>query len=355
EIMQLFTIGIVQLHPDGTLKLDPTGTAIPTYDQKTITEMAKVFTGWGYSSTTANPSFQGATANYLRPMQMYQAFHDVSVKTLVGGKILPANQTGTQDLKDALDTLFLHPNTGPFLARQLIQRLVTSNPSPGYVYRVARSFENNGAGVRGDLGAVVRAILLDYEARSATVADSASFGKLREPVLRVTGLLRSLNGGSNSGRVPLLSGNTDFSLAQTPLRAPTVFNFYEPNYVQPGTLATSGLFAPEYQILNDTTAMTVPNFLWTYLYNNRAVVTDTDNQTVGIRFDATMLALANTPQALVDQINLTLASGSLPKATTDRIVTAITAMPNATDANRLERVRSTVYLTLISPNGAIQK
>lgn len=355
EIMQLFTIGIVQLHPDGTLKLDPTGTAIPTYDQKTITEMAKVFTGWGYSSTAANPSFRGATANYLRPMQMYPEFHDISAKTIVGGVVLPANQTGVQDLKDALDTLFLHPNTGPFLARQLIQRMVTSNPSPGYIYRVARAFDDNGAGVRGDLGAVVRAVLLDYEARSATVAESASFGKLREPVLRVTGLLRSLRGGSNSGRVPLFSGNTDSSLAQTPLRAPTVFNFYEPNYVQPGTLASAGLFAPEYQILNDTTAMTVPNLLWTYLYSNRAVESDTDNQTLGIRFDASMLSLANTPQALADYMNLTLASGSLPKATTDRIVTAVSAMPATSEANRRERVRSTAYLTLISPNGAIQK
>ncbi|HRE08104.1 MAG TPA: DUF1800 family protein [Opitutaceae bacterium] len=355
EVMQLFSIGIDQLHPDGTLKLDPTGAPIPTYDQRTITEMAKVFTGWGYASTSTNPSFQGAAANYLRPMQMYQAFHDVGTKTIVGGRILPANQTGNRDLADALDTLFQHPNTGPFISRQLIQRLVTSNPSPGYIYRVAQAFDNNGAGVRGDLGAVVRAILLDYEARSATVAESASFGKLREPVLRVTGLLRSLNGGSNSGRVALLSGNTDFSLAQTPLRAPTVFNFFEPNYVQPGSLASAGLFAPEYQILNDTTAMTVPNFLWTYLYNNRAAATDTDNQTVGIRFDAATLALAATPQALVDQMNLTLASGSMPKATTDRIVAAITAMPAATDANRLERVRSAIYLTLISPNGAIQK
>jgi len=355
EVMQLFSIGINQVHPDGTLKLDPTGAAIPTYDQRTITEMAKVFTGWAYSSTATNPSFRGAAANYIRPMKMYPDFHDISTKTIVGGRVLPANQTGEQDLKDALDTLFQHSNTGPFVARQLIQRLVTSNPSPGYVYRVAEAFANNGSGVRGDLGAVTRAVLMDYEARSTSLADSASFGKLREPVIRVTNLLRSLDGGSNSGRVPLLSGNTDINLAQTPLRAPTVFNFYEPDYVQPGVLASAGLLAPEYQILNATTAMTVPNLLWNQLYGNRPAATDTDNQTVGIRFDAATLALANTPQALVDQVNLMFAHGSLPKASTDRIVGAIAAMPAVNDANRLERVRSAVYLTISSPNGAIQK
>jgi len=355
EVMQLFTIGINQLHPDGTLKLDPTGAPIPTYDQRIIAEVAKVFTGWSYSSTATNPNFRAGTANYLRPMQMYPAFHDVSAKTIVGGRVLPANQTGEADLKDTLDTLFQHPNTGPLIARQLIQRLVTSNPSPGYIYRVAQRFDNNGNGVRGDLGAVVREILLDYEARSPSLAESASFGKLREPVIRVTALLRGLGGGSNSNRLPLLSRETDFNLAQTPLRAPTVFNFFEPNYVQPGLLAQAGLFAPEYQILNDTTAMTVPNYLWTQLYANRAAVTDTDNQTVGVRFDAAMLALAATPQALVDQMNLTLAAGLLPKASTDRIVAAISAMPSTSDANRIERVRSSAYLTLVSPHGAIQK
>jgi uncharacterized protein (DUF1800 family) len=205
------------------------------------------------------------------------------------------------------------------------------------------------------MGAVVRAILMDYEARSPQMLESASFGKLREPVLRTTALLRALGAGSNSGRVPYLAGQTDASLAQTPLRAPTVFNFFEPGYVQPGLLAGAGLYAPEYQILTDTTAMTVPNFLWNQIYANRAVATDTDNQTVGVRFDAAMLTLANTPAALVDRLSLNLAAGALPKATTDRIVQAITAMPATNDATRLERVRSAAYLIVSSPAGAIQK
>ncbi len=355
EVMQLFTIGINQLHPDGSLKLDPTGAPIPTYDQKTISEVAKVFTGWSYASTAATPNFMGGAANYLRPMQAYAAFHDVAPKTIVGGRVLPANQTAQKDLADTLDTLVQHPNTGVFISRQLIQRLVTSNPSPGYVYRVGQVFANNGNGIRGDMGAVVRAVLTDYEARSPQMIESASFGKLREPVLRATAVVRALGAGSNSGRIPYLAGQTDASLAQTPLRAPTVFNFFEPDYVQPGLLAGAGLYAPEYQILNDTTAMTVPNFLWNQIYATRAVATDTDNQTVGARFDAAMLTLANTPAALVDRLALSLASGSLPKATSDRIVQAITAMPATSDATRLERVRSAAYLIVSSPAGAIQK
>jgi uncharacterized protein (DUF1800 family) len=355
EVMQLFSVGTTLVHPDGSLKLDPSGAQIPTYDQRIITETAKVFTGWGYASTSTNPSFTGSAANYLRRMQMYPAFHDLTAKEIIGGRRLPAGQDGAKDLSDTLDTLFQHPNTGPFISRQLIQRLVTSNPSPGYVYRVAQTFENNGAGVRGDLGAVVRAVLMDYEARSAAVASSASFGKLREPVLRVTGLLRPLAGASNSGRVPFTSGTTDAALSQTPLRAPTVFNFFEPSYVQPGKLAEGGLFAPEFQILNDTTALTIPNFLRTYLYNNRGAATDTDNQTVGFSFDPALVALASNPAALVERVNLTFVGGTLPTATAARITTAITAMPTASDADRLERLRSAIYLTIVAPQGAIQK
>ncbi len=155
EVMQLFTIGLNELQPDGTLKLAPTGLPIPTYTQDTIVQTAKIFTGWSFYSNAATPNFRGGTADYISPMMLYPAFHEDAQKTIVGNKIIPANQGGAKDLKDTLDTLSDHPNTGPFICRQLIQRLVTSNPSPGYVYRVAQVFANNGAGVRGDLGAVV--------------------------------------------------------------------------------------------------------------------------------------------------------------------------------------------------------
>ena len=363
EVMQLFTIGLVQLQPDGTLKLDALGVPIPTYDNRTIAEMAKIFTGWAFYSANPVPNFRAEPTNYLQPMMLYPAFHEDSAKTIVGGVTIPAGQGGVKDLKDALDTLFNHPNTAPFISRQLIQRLVTANPSPGYIYRVAQAFANNGSGVRGDLAAVVRAVLMDYEARSAAVAATASFGKLKEPVLRSTAILRAFNGGANNGRLGFF--NPESNLGQAPLRAPTVFNFYEPNFVQPGLLASAGLVAPEYQILTDTTAISLPNQLWNFIYATRSGMPGTTTTlnpaeaTLGVLLDNNLLALARTPQALVDYANLVLAAGGIPKAVTDRFVAAITAMPNSTTttfgATELERVRSAIYLTVSVPQGAIQK
>ena len=322
-----------------------------------------MFTGWAFASDTTNVNnFRGAGANYLAPMVLFPTFHEDGPKTIFNGIQIPANQGGAKDLKDMLDALVNHANTGPFISRQLIQRLITSNPSPGYVYRVAQTFADDGTGTRGNLGAVVRAILTDYEARSGAVAATASFGKLKEPLLRATALLRSLGGESNLGRyanAPFhTSINTENTLGQAPLHAPTVFNFFEPNYVQPGPLAASGLYAPEYQILNDTTAISQPNQLWNFIYSNRST-TNTIELTVGLQL-ASLLPLARTPAALVDQANLLLAAGSLPKSVTDRFVTAITAMPNGTGptlttAQDIERVRSALYLTISVPQGAIQK
>jgi len=356
EVMQLFSVGLNQLHPDGSLVLDSAGAPIPVYDQQTIAETAKVFTGWGFASTATNPSFFGAAKNYAQPMQLYPNYHDNSSKTILGGRILPANQGGVLDLRDTLDTLFNHPNTGPFICRQLIQRLVTSNPSPGYIYRVAQVFANNGAGVRGDLGTVVRAILLDHEARSSTKAGAVDFGKLREPLLRATSLLRSLGGDSNSGRIPISASNTDNSLAQTALNSPTVFNFYIPSYIQAGALARSGLVAPEFQILTDTTAISTPNFLRSYIYASRPTATNAASQTVGLLPDAATLALTATPRVLVDRLNLLLAGGSMGLRDVNLLTAAIERMPAATsDSNRLERFRSAVYLMLVAPMGAVQK
>ncbi len=359
EVMQLFTVGLNELHPDGTLRLDPTGRPIPTYQQETIVQTAKVFTGWSYANFTSNSTgnanlFRSGTANYIDPMMLWPAFHDDTAKTIIGGRVLPPGQGGIADLKDTLDTLFEHPNTGPFIARRLIQRLVTSNPSPAYIYRVAQAFANNGAGVRGDLGAVVRAILLDYEARSPAVAASAAFGKLKEPLLRATALLRAFDGRSNSGRFAI--PNPESTLAQAALRAPTVFNFFEPDFVLPGAIASAGLHAPEYQILNDTTALTQPNFYYSLTYFNRST-TDLNQQTVGLSLNP-WLPLAANPRALAEALNLVLAAGGLPPAALERVVSAVSALPVSTGtntSNNLERVRTAIYLTLTSPAAAIQK
>jgi uncharacterized protein (DUF1800 family) len=347
EIMQLFTIGLNELQPDGTPKLDPAGLPIPTYTQTTISETAKVFTGWAFYSADANPNFRAGAADYVRPMILYPAFHEDGAKTIVQGVQLPANQGGLKDLKDVLDTLFNHPNTGPFISRQLIQRLVTSNPSPGYVYRVAKVFADNGSGLRGDLGAVVRAILLDYEARTPSVADTAGFGKLKEPILRVTALLRAFDGASGDGRFIANSlANTERPLIQAALRAPTVFNFFEPEYVEPGLLAAAGLYAPEFQIHNDTTAISVPNYLYSFIYATRSTTN------IGLTFDS-YLTLAKQPGPLVDALNPLLSAGTIPTLMRDRIVTALNALPAST--SDLERVRAAVYLVVSSPEASVQK
>ena len=355
EVMQLFTIGLNELQPDGTLKLDVNGQPIPTYTQDTIVQMAKVFTGWGYYQST-NPTFTGGgglSENYLNPMVLYPAFHDDTVKTIVTGKVLPATQGGAKDLQDTLDTLFNHPNTAPFISRQLIQRLVTSNPSPGYIYRVASVFANNGAGVRGDLGAVVRAILTDYEARSSTLLNTVGHGKAKEPLLRATALLRAYGGATTTtpgGRYTAGSGfslsNPESSLAQAAGRANTVFNFYEPDYIYPGVIASAGLYAPEFQIFNDTTAISAPNYLYGIIYSTPTATS------VGLTL-TDLLPLAKAPQQLVDYMNLIFCGGTMSPADTNLIVSAITRMPSSTAD--LEKVRSALYLVVTSPEGSVQK
>lgn len=352
EIMQLFTIGLNQLHPDGTLKLDPSGRPIPTYNQTIIAEMAKVFTGWAfYTLPGQTQNFRGGRTNnssWVTPMELYPAFHEDGAKAIFDNIVIPPNQGGAKDLADVLDALVAHPNTGPFIARQLIQRLVTSNPSPGYVYRVARAFADNGGGVRGDLGAVVRAILLDYEARSPEVADNLTFGKLKEPLLRTTALLRAFNARTNTGRLPINNANAQIS--QSALSAPTVFNFFEPAYVHPGALASAGLYAPEFQILTDTTAITLTNYLYGYIYATRP--TAATSNTVYLDYTS-FLPLATQPANLVGQLNLLLAAGSMPATARDRIVAGLNALPSNTAA--LDRVRAAIYLTVSTPQGAIQK
>jgi uncharacterized protein (DUF1800 family) len=351
--------------------------------------MAKVFTGWSYFGTTNFRSGGSSVDSFTRPMILFPAFHDDGIKNLapVLATPIPAAQGGVRDLQLTLDALFTHPNTAPFISKQLIQRLVTSNPSPAYVYRVAQRFVNNGSGTRGDLGAVIRAILTDHEARSPVVAANPSYGKLKEPILRLTGLLRSFNASSTSGRflgyrntvdgVPITSAtprpataaqitqtpfvatrfdNVQTSLAQAAMRSPTVFNFYRPDYVLPGPLATAGLVAPEFEITDDNFAISVPNALRNYV--NAAIPTTAGVPSAAapyvvipdFSFEQTLVV---TPAALVDHLNLILASGSLTSATCTRITTALTALPTATST--IDRVRAAVLLVLTSPGAAIQK
>ena len=271
EIMQLFSIGLWELETDGTRKVFPTGhphagQPIPTYSNADITELARVFTGltW-YDSIGFNPS-NLVNGDRLHPMVIWDDYHDCDAKTLLGGLSLPARtpspgNTGTAgaaDIDAAVTNLFNHPNVGPFIGLRLIQRFVTSNPSSTYIGRVAAKFNNNGSGVRGDLKAVIKQILMDPEARDPAMMESPTFGKLREPFLRVVNLARGFNAASTSGHYPLDQFNLDH--LQDPQNSPSVFNFFLPGHSPPGPVTQMGLVAPEFQILNASSAITGANY-----------------------------------------------------------------------------------------------
>lgn len=344
EVMQLFTIGLNELQPDGTLKLSDRGLPMATYTNDTIQETAKVFTGWTFASANPNVDrqFRRSGRDDVTPMILFPQFHDDSEKTIVTGRVLPAGQGGVADLRDTLDTLFEHPNTGPFIARRLIQRLVTSNPSPGYIYRVAQKFVDNGSGQRGDLGAVVRAILTDYEARSAEIAASGSFGKLKEPLLRLTGLFRLLPVSALDGRLDIRG--MEGLLAQEPMRAPSVFNYFEPDFVRPGALAASGLYAPVFQILTDTTAITTPNMYYNHIYGTPGGVSMNHTSLFGV---------ANDPDQLVAILNLHLAANQFSADTIAKLKAAHGALPANTST--LNKVRAIVHLAMMVPDAAVQR
>ncbi len=351
EVMQLFSIGLNYLNPDGSLVLDSTGQPIPTYTNATIIQTANVLTGWSYYSTLVNPSFTGGAADWYDPMMLYPSFHDTTQKTLVsltaGGTpvVVPANGGGAADLKILLDTLANHQNTGPFISRELIQRLVTSNPSPGYVYRVAQVFANDGTGVRGNLGAVVKAILLDYEARSPSVIADAGYGKLKEPLLRQTAIYRAFNASAQDGRFTIFSA--DQTLGQAALRSPTVFNFFLPGYSPPGSLAAAGLVAPEFQITTAATAIVVPNTLYSSVY------TPTTPAATTLVLDLSSLTGAPSNTAMVNNLSLLLGAGNMSPAATQRIVTALAALPASTTP--LQKAQAALELVVTAPGGAIQQ
>jgi uncharacterized protein (DUF1800 family) len=355
EIMQLFSIGLVELNADGTPLLDAQGRTIQTYGQAEIAEFARIFTGLTYSSA-ANPGGP-ATAKqgryYGAPMVAYPVTattgHDPNPKTLLNGTVTPANQTADQDFDLAVLNVFMHPNTAPFVSKQLIQRLVTGNPSPAYVARISAVFANNGSGVRGDLQAVVRAILLDPEARGPAKT-APDFGTLREPVLVVTGLLRALSGVTDGAQLSTQTGN----LGQNPYFAPTVFNYFPPDSTVPGT----SVLAPEFAIHTTNTAVGRANLVYRLVYQPFAADATIINSSGTRLFLDQFESLATTPAAMVTEINRVLAGGQFPAALEPTIVTAVNAVTlsaTPTQAERANRVRMAVYLMASSYDYQVQR
>lgn len=344
ELLQLFSIGVFLLHPDGTLQKNG-GRPIPAYDEDIIKGFSRAFSGWTYPT---RPGAEQRTFNppyFAGQMSAIAGNHDTGAKKLLRGIVLPAHQTPAKDLNDALTNVFHHPNVGPFIGKQLIQHLVTSNPSPAYVGRVTAVFNNNGHGIRGDMKAVIRAILLDAEARGDVKTDAA-YGKLREPVKFLVAFLRLLNGQSDGDFLRVYSA----LLGQDVYKAPSVFNYYPANYPLPGT----DLVSPSSGIYTANAAITRANFVHALLHKNGGIPPDpTIPGSTGTRIDISPFsALAHDPEKLMDKLDLMMMHKSMSNRMREMILQAVRAVPTS---DLLTRARTAIYLIAISPQYQVEK
>ena len=363
EVMQLFTIGLYQLNLDGSQKLDITGQPIPTYSNTDVMGLAAVFTGfsWNIPGDQSENAWSNCCAYVgagfgedLLPMQSFPNHHSTVEKDFLGVTIpTQVSPDPDGDLKIALDTLFNHPNLPPFFCKQLIQHLVTSNPSPGYVSRVASVFQDNGLGVRGDMKAVIQAILLDDEARNSVVAsENPQYGKVSEALIRYTNWARAFTAQSRNGSYNL--GSTEdpiFGLGEMSLRSPSVFNWFAPGYVPPGTsIEKAGLVAPEMEMTNISTVVGYLNYMQNAISGNSISGSDVFSDY------STEISLAATPDQLLDRINLLLMAGEMNSTLSSQILSAVNAIAipssgqDAINAALTNRVETAIYLTMASPS-----
>ncbi len=345
EIMQLFSIGLVKLNVDGTAKLF-NGEPVETYGLDDITGLARIFTGWDFDLRAE----LGKTPDFIRrSLVQVPSRHETGASTFLGSTV-PAGLSATDALKAALDIIYAHPNVAPFISSQLIQRLVTSNPSPAYVSRIATVFNNDGKGIKGNLKAVVRAILLDDEARNAANLTNPTFGKVREPMLRFLAWARAFSANSSSDTWQL--GDTSdpaTRLGQSPLRSPTVFNFFRPGYVPPNSsIGSANLTAPEFQITNESSVVGYVNYM-------QAAVSRVSGINDVIGNYSNLLPLADDAASLLDELNTVLAAGQLSLATLTSLRNAVGTMPAGTEGNRLKRIYAALTLVLAAPEFIVLK
>ena len=373
EVQQLMSIGLYKLNQDGTYQTGSDGQPIPTYTAADIQGLAKVFTGFSWNSNLTSGygsviRFYGHRLQnnaYYAPMVAYPAFHSTSEKSFLGVTIPASSRPDPDgDLKIALDTIFNHPNVGPFIGKQLIQRLVTSNPSPAYVARVAGVFNNNGAGVRGDLGAVVRAILRDPEARDMAAVSNPTFGKVREPVVRMANWARAFEAKSHSRWWLVGDTSQPVSLDQSPLDAPSVFNFFRPGYSPPGTaIGAANLVAPEMQIVDE---VSVAGYLNTLLGAVGSGVGLKDPRTHLLDVASTYAkerAIARNSAALADRVGLLALYGQMSPSLRGRIIAAVNAIPvpgppasqGQVDAALTNRAKLAVFMAYAAPEYLAQR
>ena len=383
EVMQLFSIGLFELNIDGTHKLDSNDNSIPTYDNNDIKEFAKIFTGLTYQSDeweedeeiddfSIEDRFLAAELgndNASLPMTMYEHLHEPGQKRLLNGLVVPAGQPGLKDINDAMDNLFNHPNVGPFISRLLIQRLVKSQPSSAYIARVATTFNNNGSGVRGDMKAVVKAILLDDEARNTTFINDPTHGMLREPFVRYTQLCRAFEAKNVEGENLFYNSawEQEIRLGQYPFASPSVFNFFSPDFKPLGPLEQAQVTAPEFQIMTSVTTVSVVN-LWEdailhdELMNIPEGVDPEESDVRDKRPNISYVTLDLTPyesmeddtNELIEHLDLLLTYGTLSNEMYTIINTALTGLHNR-GADWDEVVRFAIYLFVNCPDYTILK
>jgi len=343
EVMQLFTIGLYELNLDGSWVLDPAGKPIPTYDNQVIREFSKVFTGLSYGETGYSPELMFGKRNpaFNVPMVMFEEFHEPGEKSLLNGEVLPSGQSAMEDIQGAVKNLFQHANVGPFIGKLLIQRLITSNPSPAYFARVASAFNGEGETPRGDMKALVRAIFTDPEVASAE--------RIREPFRRYVHMIRALEPTSEDGSYPGLGYLAQFLTGQHVLSAPSVFNFYSPAFTQPGELETLGWVSPELQITTEDTIVGITNLVAATLYREQGLDTPIDFPDVTFNLSH-YFALADEGEALVDEIAIVFAGDQLSDVARSIILDAVEEIPAT---NRQDRVNLALYLTLIAPSYAV--
>lgn len=345
ELMQLFTIGLLQLNPDGSVQTNG-GKPVETYKQADVSGLARVFTGWDLDTTGLASPYPPEVMR--RPMTQVAGRYETGSKTFLGATVA-AGASASDSLKTALDTLFNHPNLPVFVGRQMIQRLVTSNPSPAYVSRVAAAFANNGSGVRGDMKALISAILLDPEARDASVAARPDFGKLREPVVRFLNWARAYGAASASDTWAIGDlSDPATRLGQSPMRSPSVFNFFRPGYVPPNTaLSAQGLTAPEFQITNEVSVAGYVNYMQQVIGNSLKGDLKADY--------GTLMPLAGNSAALLAEVNLVLAGGALSAATLAQLQSAVDSVAPSTPTGQQNRIFIALTLVMASPEFIAQK
>jgi uncharacterized protein (DUF1800 family) len=368
EVMQLFTIGTVLLNNDGSVVLDNNNLPLPSYDNEDIIEFSKIFTGLTWADRTQWNRGPLNDTSYIPNMVMWDTWHEPGVKNLLNGFQVPNRNPvdGDADITDALDNLFNHQNTPPFVCRFLIQRLVTSNPSPQYINRVANVFKNNGQGVRGDLAAVVRAILLDSEATDCAKGDETTFGMLREPLVRYIQINKALNASTLSGNYRNDMNNIYLLTGQRPLASPSVFNFFQQDYQPVGPITDAQLVAPEFQITDAQTIAGYVNGLYRWLFSNDIadeydIFTGENDVFYADEISTVDLSgeFVNTTNdrihILLDKLNLVLAHGRISATGLATITSVINQFPFTTNNEKTDRIKLAIYLIMTSPEYLINR